>query len=314
MKYRIRHETTYDYGDPVQISHNLAHLKPLKTLRQRILAFRMSVSPEPAVLSERRDTFGNAEHFLLVQESHLHLSVLAESDVEILPAVLPDPAATEPWETVAERLTGRPLGEEAIVSQYRHASPFVPLLSAAREWSDDSFRPGRPVLEVAVELMGRIHREFAYDPAATSVATPLAEVLARRRGVCQDFSHALIAMLRGRGLAARYVSGYLETRPPPGKPRLVGADASHAWVQLHVPQHGWIDLDPTNDVLPDERHIVVSIGRDFHDVTPLKGLLLGGGGQMVSVSVDVAPLGEDAPPLTEPAAPPSTSDGDLPEP
>ncbi len=289
MIYRIRHDTAYTYADPVQLSHNLAHLRPVDGFRQRVRSFALTSDPEPAVLSERIDGWGNVSHFLLVQDAHREFRIVAESEVEVFPSVLPETIVTDPWEGVAASLRPRPRGDLAVASQFRHASPFVPLLTAALDYARDSFPVGRPVVEGALDLMHRLHREFRYDPEATSVATPLAEVFQRRHGVCQDFSHAMISCLRALGLAARYVSGYLETRPPPGKPRLVGADASHAWVQFWCPGFGWIDLDPTNDVVVSERHVTVAVGRDFGDVTPLKGLLLGGGGQVVKVSVDVAP-------------------------
>lgn len=291
MRYRVTHETLYTYADPVQLSHNLAHLRPLASERQTVESFSLDVDPEPAVLSERVDCWGNSSHFLLIQESHRQLRVVAKSEVEVHPVRLPDPETTRTWESVAASMRSRPSGEYAMASQFRHPSPFVPLLPAAREYAQASFVAGRPLGDAAFDLMHRVHREFRYDPEATSVATPLAEIFRRRHGVCQDFAHAMIACLRSMGLAARYVSGYLETRPPPGKARLVGADASHAWLQFWCPDHGWIDLDPTNDTAPSERHVTVAVGRDFGDVTPLKGLLLGGSGQNVHVSVDVEPLG-----------------------
>jgi transglutaminase-like putative cysteine protease len=289
MLYRIRHETAYSYADPVQLSHNMAHLQPIHGGRQIVRSFELEVSPEAAVLSERIDGWGNVSHFLLVQDAHREFKVVAHSEVEVLPCFLPETVVTDAWEDVAASMRPRPLGEIALASQFRHASPFVPSVAAAKEYAAESFPPGRPIADCAFDLMHRIHEDFRYDPAATSVATPLAEVFSRRHGVCQDFSHAMIACFRALGLPARYVSGYLETRPPPGKQRLVGADASHAWVQFWCPGFGWIDLDPTNDIAVSERHVTVAVGRDFGDVTPLKGLLLGGGGQVVKVSVDVAP-------------------------
>lgn len=291
MRYRVTHETLYTYADPVQLSHNLAHLRPLEGERQTVESFSLDVDPQPAVLSERVDCWGNSSHFLLIQESHRQLRVVARSEVEVLPSRRPDSGNTGTWESVAASMRSRPVGPFAKASQFKHPSPFVPSLPAAREYAKASFAPGRPLAEAAFDLMHRVHREFRYDPDATSVATPLAEIFRRRHGVCQDFAHAMIACLRSMGLAARYVSGYLETRPPPGKTRLVGADASHAWLQFWCPDHGWIDLDPTNDTAPSERHVTVAVGRDFGDVTPLKGLLLGGSGQNVRVSVDVEPLG-----------------------
>jgi len=294
MRYQIRHETFYTYVEPVQLSHNMAHLQPLNSARQQVRSFRLTAEPEPAIVSTRFDGWGNTSHFLLVQEAHKEFQIVAESVVEVFPTAPTDLVHTSPWELVAASMRPRPLGDLAQISQFRHASPFVPTVAVARDYVEKSFEPGRPILEAANDLMHRIYTEFRYDPEATSVATPLLEVFQKRRGVCQDFSHVLIGCLRSLGLPARYVSGYLETRPPPGKPRLIGADASHAWIQLWCPELGWTDLDPTNDIAPSERYVTVAVGRDFGDVTPLKGLLLGGGGQVVSVSVDVAPMDGEA--------------------
>lgn len=297
MRYRVRHQTIYTYSEPVQISHNLAHLRPLSSERQIVSSFALSLEPRPAVVAERTDGWGNSSHFLLIQDPHREFRILAESELEIVPPREIVPASSSAWEAVAASMRPRPRGETALASQFLHPSPFVPLLGSANDYARESFRSGRPLAEAAQDLMHRIHREFRYDPEATSISTPLAEVFARRRGVCQDFSHAMLACLRSLGLPARYVSGYLETRPPPGKPRLVGADASHAWIQFWCPEVGWIDLDPTNDVAPSDRHVIVATGRDFGDVTPFKGLILGGGGHSVQVSVDVMPLdGEPAAP------------------
>lgn len=291
MLYRVRHQTVYTYEDPVQLSHNLAHLCPMERPFQKVESFKLEVEPEPAVATMREDAWGNRSHFLLVQEAHREFRIVATSMVRLESLDPIDPEATSSWEDVASRVRNRPVGRDVHPAQFRHASPFVPMLAVAREYALESFPEGQPVMVGAMDLMGRVYRQFRYDPEATTVATPLAEVFEKRRGVCQDFSHAMIGSLRSLGIPARYVSGYLETRPPPGKPRLIGADASHAWVQVWCPETGWVDLDPTNDVAPSQRHITVAIGRDFGDVTPLKGLLLGGGGQKVRVSVDVEPLG-----------------------
>lgn len=290
MKYRIRHETSYTYVEPVQLSHNMAHLQPISSSRQQVRSFKLEADPEPAVMSTRFDGWGNASHFLLIQEAHKEFHIVAESLVEVFPPAPTDLVNTSRWETIAASMKPRPIGDLAQISQFRHTSPFVPTLAVAAEYARVSFTDGCPLLEAANDLMHRIHTEFRYDPAATSVATPLAEVFHKRRGVCQDFSHVMIGCMRALGLPVRYVSGYLETKPPPGKARLVGADASHAWVQVWCPELGWCDLDPTNDIPASERYVTVAVGRDFGDVTPLKGLLLGGGGQIVRVSVDVAPM------------------------
>ncbi len=290
MRYKVRHQTVYTYAEPVQLSHNLAHLMPSSNERQSLSSFALTIEPRPAVLTERIDCWGNTTHFAMIQERHREFVVVAESEVDVPPFAMPDPASTPSWESVAQAMRPRPAGATARASEHVHASPYVPLLERAREYAAPSFAPGVPVLAGALDLMHRVHRDFRYDPSATSVSTPLPEVFARKRGVCQDFSHATISCLRSLGLPARYVSGYLETRPPPGKTRLVGADASHAWVQVWCPGTGWIDLDPTNDLAPADRHVTVATGRDFGDVTPLKGLILGGGGHVVRVSVDVEPI------------------------
>lgn len=290
MRYRVRHQTVYTYAEPVQLSHNIAHLRPSANEKQILSSFALTIEPRPAVLTERVDGWGNTTHFVMIQERHREFVVVAESEVEVPPFAMPDPSATPSWESVASSMRPRPVGGRARASEHVHASPFVPLLERAREYAAPSFAAGVPVLAGALDLMRRVYRDFRYDPSATSVSTPLPEVFARKRGVCQDFSHAMISCLRSLGLPARYVSGYLETRAPPGKTRLVGADASHAWVQVWCADAGWIDLDPTNDLSPTDRHVTVATGRDFGDVTPLKGLILGGGGHVVRVSVDVEPM------------------------
>lgn len=293
MRYKVRHQTVYSYAESVQLSHNLAHLRPSDSYRQILSSFSLTIEPRPAVLAERIDSWGNTTHFVMIQELHKEFVIVATSEMEALPFLMPDPASTPSWESVAASMRPRPCGVTARVSEFIHASPFVPLLEKAREYGAPSFAPGVPIVAGALDLMHRVHRDFRYDPAATSVSTPLSEVFTRKRGVCQDFSHAMISCFRVLGIPARYVSGYLETRPLPGKTRLVGADASHAWVQFWCPDVGWIDLDPTNDLAPADRHVTVATGRDFGDVTPFKGLILGGGGHTVRVSVDVEPLGEN---------------------
>lgn len=290
MLYKVHHRTCYGYSEPVTLSHNLAHLRPLSDDRQKLRSFSLQVHPEPREISGHMDVFGNHVHFVQVQEWHREFTVACDSELEVLPPRWPDAFATPAWESVAQRVRCKPSGEDAIAAGFRHASPFVPILDRCRELALASFPPGRPVLEAALDLTQRIPLDFQYSPHSTAVTTPVAEVLVTRRGVCQDFAHLMLGCLRALGLPSRYVSGYLETEPPPGKPRLVGADASHAWVQLWVPGFGWADLDPTNGLAPRERHIRLAVGRDFGDVSPLKGLLLGGGTQTVQVSVDVVPV------------------------
>ena len=200
----------------------------------------------------------------------------------------PEPSLTPPWETVAGRLAAPAQPMDLDACQFVYASPLVTISPAAGDFARPSFPPGVPVLAGALQLMKRIFTEFTYDKSATSIDTAVDQVLAARRGVCQDFAHLMISGLRSLGLAARYVSGYLETKPPPGKPKLIGADASHAWVSLYVPAAGWVDLDPTNNLMPGENHITTAWGRDYGDVTPVKGVVMGGGIHTLSVSVDVA--------------------------
>ena len=287
MKLRVSHVTSYRYPDPVSLCHSIAHLKPRDLPHQTCLSSQVRVDPWPAVSREHTDFFGNRVSYFAVQQSHSHLDVTALSEVEVRPRSLPDPGATAPWELALERVqAGRDEGVAA-ARIFTLASPLVPLHLAATDYARTSFTPGRPLLEAAIDLMGRIYLEFEYDPHFSSIATPLAEVLRHRRGVCQDFAHLGLACLRGLGLAARYVSGYLETLPPPGQVKLQGSDASHAWFAVLVPDLGWVDFDPTNDQIPGEQHITTAVGRDYQDVTPLRGVFYGGGAHELRIAVDV---------------------------
>ena len=231
-------------------------------------------------------SFGNRVTYFSIQQSHGALEVTAQSEVEVIPQSLPAAAATPPWESVLDRLQGG-RGETVKARIFTLASPMVPHNGQATDYARASFAPGRPVLEAVTDLMGRIFRDFEYDPHFSTVATPLSEVLEHRRGVCQDFAHLGLACLRGLGLAARYVSGYLETLPPPGQVKLQGSDASHAWFAVFIPDLGWVDFDPTNDQIPGEQHITTAIGRDYQDVTPLRGVFYGGGAHDLRIAVDV---------------------------
>jgi transglutaminase-like putative cysteine protease len=287
MRFRVSHVTRYRYADPVSLCHSIAHLKPRDLPDQRCLSSQVRVDPWPAVAREYTDFFGNRVSYFAIQQSHAHLEVTAQSEVEVFwPRTLPDPGSTAPWELTLERVrTGR---EEAHCARiFTLASPMVPLDPAATDYARPSFAPGRPLLEAVTDLMGRIYRDFEYDPHFSSVATPLTEVIEHRRGVCQDFAHLGLACLRGLGLAARYVSGYLETLPPPGQIKLQGSDASHAWFAVYIPELGWVDFDPTNDQIPGEQHITTAVGRDYQDVTPLRGVFYGGGAHKLSIAVDV---------------------------
>jgi transglutaminase-like putative cysteine protease len=254
---------------------------------QRCFTSQLSIDPWPAVTREHEDFFGNRVNYFSIQQSHSSLEVTAISEVEVSPPDLPDPATTAPWEVALEQLHS---GQDSLAIEARIfalPSAMVPLERSATAYAAQSFTPGRPILEATRELMGRIFAEFEYDPHFTTVATPVAEVMEHRRGVCQDFAHVAIAGLRGLGLAARYVSGYLETLPPPGQPKLRGSDASHAWFSLLVPELGWVDFDPTNDQTAGDQHITTAVGRDFQDVTPMRGIFYGGGHHDLLVAVDV---------------------------
>ncbi|MFY9974219.1 MAG: transglutaminase family protein [Chromatiaceae bacterium] len=289
MRFRINHLTRYTYAEPVSLCHSILHLKPRHQgpLGQHCHGSQLRIDPWPAVNREHEDFFGNRVNYFSIQQSHSYLEVTAISEVEVTVPELPDPATTLPWEVALERLHGS--REPAMVGARIFALPsaLVPLEPSATAYAAQSFTPGRPILEATRELMGRIFEEFDYDPHFTTVATPVAEVMEHRRGVCQDFAHVAIAGLRGLGLAARYVSGYLETLPPPGQPKLRGSDASHAWFSLLVPDLGWVDFDPTNDQLLGEQHITTALGRDFQDVTPMRGIFYGGGAHDLTVAVDV---------------------------
>lgn len=295
MRYRIVHETLYRYASPVALSHQLLHLTPRALPWQTLHSHRIAIEPQPGETTEREDDFGNPVRQVLLATPHQALTVRAESEVSVAPraeaAAAALPAA---WDALRERLHGideTPLLEPA---QFLYESPQVECLAELAAYAAPSFPPRRRVLDAALELASRIHDDFEFDPKATSVSTPLREVLRLRRGVCQDFAHLMIACLRALGLAARYVSGYLITAPPPGRPRLVGADASHAWVSVWSAHAGWVDIDPTNDCLVDDEHITLAWGRDFSDVTPMRGVILGGGEQELEVRVTVTPVQEMA--------------------
>ena len=288
MKYRIMHTTGYRYSEPASLSQNELFITPRPTARLQVFSSRLTIDPEPQYFQKYYDFYGNTVQVFMVQHPHDALTITATSTVATCLAETPAPEMTTPWEQVAERLRQRANEEDLEASQFLFASPLISLLPEALEFARPSFTPHRPLLAGAVDLIGRIYTGFRYDKAATCVDTSIEHVLKKRRGVCQDFSHLAISCLRSLGLAARYISGYLETLPPPGKPKLVGCDASHAWISLYIPDWGWVDLDPTNNMLCGESHIAVAWGRDYGDVTPVKGVVMGGGIHTLSVSVDVA--------------------------
>ena len=291
MKLRVVHRTTYDYGDPATTSHHEARLTPRQSEVQRTITHELELSPNAATRRARLDYFGNRTNYFGLVEPHRTFEVTATSLITTSPTYLPDFELTPPWEMVRESLRRDLMRDVLSAAQMRFASPLVPLLDQARDYALSSFAAGQPVLLGVSDLMARVHRDFTYDTSATDLSTPLTTIMECRRGVCQDFAHVMVGCLRSVGLAARYTSGYLRTRPPPGKPRLVGADASHAWVAVWVPEHGWVDFDPTNNICPGEEHITLAFGRDFSDVTPLRGVILGGGQHRLEVSVDVEEMG-----------------------
>lgn len=290
VRYEILHQTTYTYDESVSIGHHLARLAPRETAHQHCEWHGVDVEPEPTSMAGHKDYFGNQCLFFALHGAHKTLSVTAHSFVVVTPPSLAEAGDTPPWDRLREDVKGGSLTPDVAAGEYAFASTLVRPDKVFADYALKSFPPGVPVLKGAIDLNERIFRDFKFDPAATDVATPIHEAFEQRRGVCQDFAHILIACLRSLGLPARYVSGYLETLPPPGKPKLVGADASHAWVSVWCgPEHQWQDLDPTNRCRPGERHITVAFGRDFSDVSPLRGVVYGSGEQTLKVAVDVTP-------------------------
>ena len=285
--YRICHTTKYAYSEAVAISQNLIHLTPRSDERQQRTSYRLLVSPEPSDLLHSVDAFGNDVDYFSIQSAHRGLTLSAVSEVTV--AETPAVDGGPPWEEVRDALPGVDSGRLIRPYQYAFPSKLATPATELAEYARQSFTPDRPIVEALIDFTHRIHGDFTYDPKATHVATPVMEAFQRRVGVCQDFAHVAIACLRSLRLAAGYVSGYLRTTPPPGKPRLVGADASHAWFSLFCGEQGWIDADPTNDMLLSSDHVTVAHGRDYADVCPIQGVYVGGGAHTLSVSVDVAP-------------------------
>jgi transglutaminase-like putative cysteine protease len=305
VKLSVIHRTLYQYGDAVTTSHHEARLAPRDSETQRTVSHDLSITPAPEARRRRFDYFGNRTVHFSLSEPHRSLEVVAKSVVEVRPSRAPILSASPSWETVRDRLRFDHRRDVLDAYSLCFDSPHVVVSTDVLQFALPSFTPNRPVLEATADLMGRIFREFAYDPRATDVSTPLETILRDRRGVCQDFAHLAIGALRAVGLPGRYVSGYLLTRPPPGKLKLIGADASHAWFATFVPEFGWVDFDPTNNVIPADEHVSIAYGRDFSDVTPIRGVILGGGQHELTVAVDVNPVeetGKSQPPFLEEAA------------
>jgi transglutaminase-like putative cysteine protease len=304
-RYRVVHETRYRYSSLVTSAHQLAHLVPRTTAWQRVLAHRLDIEPPPAERVPGRDYFGNETVRVAVDIPHEALLARAESTVEVDPHAPDRRGPSPPWEAALQAPDASGPRSDLELEQYRTASPAVPLLAQSHDYAAPSFARNRPWLDAVLELAMRIRADFAYDPEATTVTTRVEEVLEHRRGVCQDFAHLMLSCLRSLGLPARYVSGYVLNRPRPGAPRLAGADASHAWVASHCPPLGWVAFDPTNGKIADIEFVTLGWGREFSDVTPLRGVVLGAATQKLDVAVSVQeidPGGADAPPA--PAAGP----------
>lgn len=286
----VSHVTTYRYSVPVETAQHVATIRPLECPWQRVVSYRWSIDPTPSYETSHIDAFGNEVRYFSFDAPHDSLRVTSETAVVLTrrwDALVP--SAAPAWDRVAAELRYRAGAEYIPESEFVFASPNIALASELREYALPSFTPGTPLIEGAIDLMHRIHADFAYKPQATTFDTPALRAFHLRQGVCQDFAQVMIGALRSLGLAARYVSGYLRTVPPEGVPRLVGADASHAWVSVFCPGTGWIDLDPTNDVLADLDHVTLALGRDYSDVSLLRGIILGGGEHVVDVAVKVTP-------------------------
>ena len=290
MTYRILHRTTYKYKHPVSFGNHTACLIPRSLPHHRCLWNELRITPSPNARTDRTDYFGNTLTFFTIQEPHKELTVEAHSEVIIDAQSKSLPHRPTPWEEAAGLLRTDRSAEVLAAYQFVFESPRIRPSAELAAYASQSFTPGRDLREALLDFTARINTDFRFDSKATTVRTPTEEVFRRRRGVCQDFAHLQIACLRSLNLAARYVSGYLRTYPPPGRPRLVGADASHAWVSVFCPGTGWIDLDPTNNLVVSDGHVTLAWGRDYGDVSPLRGLILGGRDHTLKVAVDMEPM------------------------
>lgn len=290
MRYRVRHITEYSYGAPVSLCYNMAHLLPRDTRNQRCLNQKVQINPPPVYQNDGEDYFGNQTFYFSIQEAHKKLVIDVTTDFEI------SPLDVLQWQTQSTLTCGQLRAqldnpntpELRMAKEYLLDSPQIRCSEDLKAYAQSTFADDKPVLQAALAFTHKIFSEFKFDPTTTTVATPLEQVLKQRSGVCQDFAHLAIGCLRSVGIPARYMSGYLETLPPPGQEKLVGADASHAWFAVLIPELGWVEFDPTNDLMPSDQHIVTAWGRDYADVTPLQGVIFeGGGSQQLAVSVDV---------------------------
>ncbi|MBI1261878.1 MAG: transglutaminase family protein [Rhizobiales bacterium] len=290
MRYRIRHKTTCTYSSDIQHAQHVLHLDPRPLPWQTMRLNRIAITPTADTIAQHQDYFGNPVTYVAIEVPHSELVISVDFDVEVATRPVPAYSTTKAWDAIAEDIKAAlsPTAKEA--NLFSFASNMVPPLPELRDYALPSFPAGRPIAEAAFDLITRIHKDFVFDPIATTIATPLSDVLRNRRGVCQDFAHLAIGCLRAMRLSARYVSGYLRTLPPPGKERLVGADASHAWLSVWCGDDLWLDLDPTNGNAGSIDLVTLAWGRDYEDVSPMSGVLIGGGQQTLVVEVDVAPL------------------------
>jgi transglutaminase-like putative cysteine protease len=285
MLYEVTHITRYRYEAPVSQCLNEVRLTPRELPFQQVKVSSLQVEPAPAFVYQRKDYFGNDVATFGVFETHESLTATAMSHVDVTPLALDDSNAQIPWESVKSIIAAQEDAASLAASEFIYESAVIPMSPQLTDYASKDFAADRPLIEVVEDLSHRIHEEFKYQPLSTSIDIPLADVLRNRRGVCQDFAHVMIGALRSQRLAARYVSGYVR----PG-PEVQGAQASHAWVSVFFPGIGWLDFDPTNDIRASESHITVAWGRDYGDVTPVKGITLGGRGQSVEVEVYVKPV------------------------
>jgi transglutaminase-like putative cysteine protease len=287
----VRHETRYDYDTPVEVAHHSAWLRPRDTEVQKVQRWALEIDPQPDTpVQQSRDAFGNWRLGFGHSRVHDKLTVVSSFQVVLAAPAHIDAALSPPWEEAVHALRYHAGITQPDAVEFVLPSTFAPHDPKLAAYAMDAFTPGRPLLQAALGLMTQVYQRMAYKPQSTDVATNALQALAKGQGVCQDFAHLMIGAMRSIGLAARYVSGYLLTQPPPGQPRLVGADASHAWVAVWCPLHGWVALDPTNDVAVGQDHVTLAWGRDYADVAPLRGVIRGGGTAPPAVSVTVEPI------------------------
>ena len=286
-EYRVKHKTVYTYEELVSHSLNIAYMYPLSTPYQECHRTFIDVNPKPSYSSFRRDYFGNHLFFFSIEDNHQILEVSVESTVKTTQPEYGRFSRSCSWEETIRRVQNSETSNDLAALEFTLPSQFIPIDEEFSLYALESFPPGRPVLEGVFDFTMRIYKDFKFEPAATTISTPLKEVFKNKKGVCQDFTHFAISALRSLKIPARYVSGYIETHPPPGKPKLQGSDATHAWLSVYCPDQGWVDFEPTNGKVMTDEYIVMAIGRDYSDVPPLKGVLFGGGKHKLKVAVDV---------------------------